>query len=357
MDPPEMPKMLTQLSSICVLEYLSWERRQYIVSQYPEIRKAEKSLPLHLDTLRIAVDGIQLNEAIYHLVRRISYQNSVPYKKLIQWDLKNRHEVLPGDFCVGFPQGYIFNQKPPTKNPPFVWTTVLQTDLRNPKSDKILGYLPSVYDKLPIHVAFKKVVNGLIGNRPMVYTKKLAFEHLSIWDAEERGGVSKIYRLPVDLKIQAEILKSCWFSFSYDELDVISTILGPKPLKEFSTQLDNYEIFTHPIILNSEKLVLWCGRMDFDHQRINHRHIHLKNHWRITGLIEEWIGSDHDVEMEFSGIFKAVDKSYWTLKAHEEMIKKMMYLKKCESGGRKVKPDERLIRRPEWKISKNPNLA
>ncbi|CAO4367727.1 unnamed protein product [Caenorhabditis nigoni] len=108
MDPPEVPKMLTQLSSYCVLEYLSFERRQSIASQSQKFRRAEKCLPLHLDTLRIAVDGIRLNKNKYYLRRCISNQKNVPHKQLIPWDLNNQHEVLPGDLWVGYPQNFIF---------------------------------------------------------------------------------------------------------------------------------------------------------------------------------------------------------------------------------------------------------
>ncbi|CAO4367718.1 unnamed protein product [Caenorhabditis nigoni] len=329
--------MLTKLSSICVLEYLSFEKRQYIVPQIPGFRKAEKSWPLHLDTLRISVDEIQLDKNKYFLKRRI---NVAYYHKLIQWDLNYQHEVLPGDFCVGFPQNHIFRQISETRKPPPLWRTELQMERHDPEySNTSMGYLPPVYDTSPIHAAFKKVVNDLIGNRPIICTKKLEFEHLSFRDIRERGGAFKIYRLPEGLKIRAEILESSCFSFSYAELDQLSRILGSKPLKEFSTQLENLEIFQHPIVRNSEKLVLWSGRMDFNHEQINHRHIHLKNYYSVFDHINAWMGNNNEVGKEFSGDIRLFDSS--TLTEKEISIKRMMYLKKCESGGRRVKPDRR----------------
>ncbi|CAO4367730.1 unnamed protein product [Caenorhabditis nigoni] len=315
--------------SICVLEYLSFEKRLYIVSQIPEIRKVEKSLPLHLDTLRITIDEITLDENKYYLrkgnSRNVPSLRNVEYVRFNEWDEKHQNELLPGDFCVGNSHGYNFNRMARTRNPPPHWTTELRMELKNSRWFKTLAYLPPVYDTSPIHVAFKKVVDDLIGSRHMIFTKKFKFRNLSYWDIEERNVGSKIYRLPVDLKIQAEILESHWFSFSYAELDWISNILGPNPLKEFSTRLDNFEILTHPIVQNSEKLVLWSGRLDFDHQRINHRHIHLKDYFRIFSYINTWIENHNEIGMEFSVDFKLENKSDWAVIAKEKWIKKKIF--------------------------------
>ncbi|PIC49376.1 hypothetical protein B9Z55_008005 [Caenorhabditis nigoni] len=316
------------------------DKRQSIASQSPKFRRAEKSLPLHLDTLRIAVDGIRLNKNKYYLRRCISNQKNVPHKQLVPWDLNNQHEVLPGDFCVGYPQDYIFKANYRVENLPVPWKTELQMKSRNPWRDATLGYLTPAYDQVPIHIGFKKVVSDLIGNRAMIYTKKLEFQNKELWHGIDQGRESpKIYRLPVDLKIQAEILESCGFSFSYAELDRISSILGPKPLKEFSTRFDNYEIFQHPIVRNSEKLVLYGGRAQFIAQPINHRHIHLRDYYRETLLdhMNVWIRNNNEIGMEFSGDFKVGDSSSYS----EELTKDIMNSKMRESGGRIVKADER----------------
>ncbi|CAO4367726.1 unnamed protein product [Caenorhabditis nigoni] len=215
---------------------------------------------------------------------------------------------------------------------------------QNQWGDKTLRCLSPAYDKVPIHIGFKKVVNDLIGTRPMIFTKKLEFQNEMYWNVF-LGRVEnfKIYRLPVDLKIHAEVLESSGFSFSYDELDVISTILGPKPLKEFSTKLDIYEIFTHPIILNSEKLVLHSGRVHFNHQRINHRHIHLKDYDQqvLIDHMNVWIRNNNEIGMEFSGDIETDRVGNYIDSVNT--IKEMMHSKMRESGGSKVKADKRFL--------------
>ncbi|PIC49363.1 hypothetical protein B9Z55_007996 [Caenorhabditis nigoni] len=296
-DPPEMPKMLTQLSSICVLEYLSFDKRQYIVSQVSEFRTVEKSLPLHLDYLNISVKKIQLNQDEY-------WTNRIP---------------KPQDFNQNYPTEHLSN----------AWTVeIRKRPIENPAPDStVLGLLPPIYENF--QKAFGKLIFDLIGNRPMIYTKKL--EIRSSWD----------YPLPADLKIQAEIIESRGFRLSLDDLDRISKILGPKSLQEFSTQLHFYPILTHPIIQNSKKLVL-CNR-NFDPQRVNHRNIHLKDYDReaLMNHMNAWIANGPEVGMEFSGDIEVSDKNYWKLMEEEKLIKKMMYLKKLETGGKRVKADER----------------
>ncbi|PIC49391.1 hypothetical protein B9Z55_008015 [Caenorhabditis nigoni] len=213
MDPPEVPKTLTKLSSICVLEYLSFERRQFISAQLSGFRKVEKSIPLHLTHLAISVGRIRINDSEYYLKRRGGNSKNPEFQKLAQWDLEQEAEILPGDFCIGDPQNYIFNQNFPMENAPFPWTTQLRvTQFQGAYSrlDIPLGFLAPIYDCAPIHVAFKKLVFDLLGNRPMIFTKKLEFLKTT--------RDSKIYRLPADLKIQAETLETVWFSFDYGEI-------------------------------------------------------------------------------------------------------------------------------------------
>ncbi|PIC49364.1 hypothetical protein B9Z55_007997 [Caenorhabditis nigoni] len=275
--------MLSTLSSICVmeyLEYLSFEKRQYIVSQIPGLRKVEKSLPHHLDYLNIAFDRIRINEYEYYLTNKGS--------------------------------GTIEIRKRQIPYPP----------------NDLLGLESPNYEN--VQVAIEKLVNDLIGDRPMIYTKKLEF-----WD-------SWIFRIPFDLKIQAESIEARWFNLRHGDLDRISNFLGPKPLKEFSTKLDNYEIFTHPIVRNSQKLVIWRGSLDSYNWRVNHRNIHLKDYDRETlyRLMNEWIASDPKIGMELTGDIK---RTYsWKLIEEEIWIKERMYLIKCGNHGIRVKPDWRL---------------
>ncbi|CAO4367707.1 unnamed protein product [Caenorhabditis nigoni] len=267
-DPPEIPKKLSSLSSICVLEYLSFDKRQYIVSQIPEFRNVEKSLPLHLNHLAIFVDKIQLDGNAFFL-------KSI-FRRKQNFDAK-----------------------------------------------------------------FEKLVFDLIGNRPMIFTKKLEFGISPKMD-------SWIYQLIESLKIKAEAFQTSGFSLSYEELNRISNILGPEPLEEFSTKLDNYETLAHPIVRNSEKLVLYSGGLDFNHHQISHRNIHLKNYHRyeLLDFLNEWDENDNLIGRELSGDIKVFAKNYRKLTnleidEEEKSIKEIMYSKKCESGGRRVKPDKR----------------
>ncbi|CAO4367719.1 unnamed protein product [Caenorhabditis nigoni] len=285
MDPPEVPKMLTKRSSICVLGYLSFERRLYIVSQIPAIRKVEKSSPLHLDTFLIGFNGIRLNEHKYY-----SSDETVELQKKLA---------------------------------------------KNPYNINSLG--PPAFDTDPTHGKFQKVIDDLIGHRPMIFTKKLELYDLSLWKQRD----SKPYRLPVDLKIQAETLDARWCYYNYGDLNRISNILGPKPLKEVLLQLDNYHIFAHPIVRNSEKLVLYCNNVRFDAQRINHRNIHLDGNYRFMDYLNEWIRNQNEVGMEFSGDVGFHRRGHSEFMWKEKPLKEMMYWKKCESGGRRVKADER----------------
>ncbi|CAO4367714.1 unnamed protein product [Caenorhabditis nigoni] len=207
------------------------------------------------------------------------------------------------------------------------------------------GLVSPNYDH--VQVALEKLIFDRIKSRPMIHTKRLEF-----WNRWN-------FRIPVDLKIQAEIIEAAdWINFSYRDLDRISNYLGPKPLKEFSTKLDNYEIFTHPIVRNSQKLVLRIGSEYFSHRRINHRNIHLKGYYRPVLMIymNAWIANGPEIGMEFSG---DIEKPFfWELVEEEISIKEMMYLRKCESGGGRLKPDER-FRNTVYSISlprtNNPN--
>ncbi|CAO4367704.1 unnamed protein product [Caenorhabditis nigoni] len=285
-----MPKMLTQLSSICVLEYLSFEKRQYIVSQIPGLRKVEKSLPLHLDYLKISTSGIRIDQYEYCLT---------------------------------------------TVNNLGVWTIELRKRHFQSPDSTVLALVPPIQDN--VQKTFKKLVFDLIGNRLLFFTKKLELRD------------SWIYLIPVDVKIQAEIIETRWFCYNYGDLDHISNFLGSKPLKEFSTNLWSFEMWTYPFVRNSEKLVLCRVGVDIDHQRIIHRHIHLKDYDRQT-LINEmnaWIANGPGVGMEFSGDIQVSGEKYRELTKsdideEEMLIKGIMYSKKCESNGERVKPDERI---------------
>ncbi|CAO4367717.1 unnamed protein product [Caenorhabditis nigoni] len=280
--------MLTKLSSICVLEYLGFEKRLYIVSQVPEFRKVEKSLPLNLDTLCISSSGIRLNESDYRLS-----PCTQELRKILE-------------------------------KPPYNITS--------------FGSLSS-YDRDKLHGAFKKVIHQLIGDRPMICTRKLELCGLSHWENRERRDL-KIYQLPKDLKLRAEMLETSGISLSYADLDLVSNILGSKPLKELSIRLDNYQIIQHPIVRNSQKLVLWSGRADFDRQRIPHKNIYLKDNNQFLAYSDEWIRNQNEIGMEFSGDVGYRYPDTWKM-VSEESIKRIMYLKKCQSGGRSVKADER----------------
>ncbi|CAO4367709.1 unnamed protein product [Caenorhabditis nigoni] len=264
MDPPKEAKMLSSLSSICVLEYLKFDKRQYLVFQIPGFQNVEKSLPLHLNDLAISADRIRLDGSEYYLKDRLRRtQNFDP--------------------------------------------------------------------------TFEKLVFDLIGNRPMISTMKLEFRISAKSD-------SWIYQFIVSLNIKADAFETCGFSLSYEELDRISNILGPKPLKEFSTKLDNYEILAHPIVRNSEKLVLYSGRVNFNHNEVNHSNIHLKNYknqYTLMNYLNEWIEYDNDIGMEFSGDIELEKNSFWALLEVKIWIKEMMYLKKIGSDGRRVRADER----------------
>ncbi|ULU08668.1 hypothetical protein L3Y34_019693 [Caenorhabditis briggsae] len=337
MDPPEVPKTLTKLSSICVLEYLSFERRQYISAQLTGFRKVEKSIPLHLSHLAISVGRIRINDNEYYLKRLDGNSKDTELGKLAQWDMESEGELLPGDFCIGNPQNYIFNRNFPMENAPFPWTTELRvTQFKGAYSmpvDISLGFLAPIWDTAPIHVAFKKLVFDLLGNRPMIFTKK--FEFLKI------TRDSKIYRLPLELKIQAETLETVWFSFSYAELDRISRMLGPKPLKEFATQYHNFEVFTHPIAQNAQKLTICSGSL-FDYRLINHRNIRLKKWGPGVGIsIQEWIGNENTVGMEFVGDIELMHLSDLKVIKKEKELKGTMYRKKCQFDGKRVRADER----------------
>ncbi|CAO4367710.1 unnamed protein product [Caenorhabditis nigoni] len=300
LDPPKEPKKLTNLSSICVLEYLSFDKRLYVVSQVTEFRKVEKSLPLHLNDLAFLKDRIRIDQYEYCLTGRLR-------------------------------RALDFNQNYPTGSSLAPWIIELRKrQNRNPPIDSdVLALMFPIHDD--IKVANEKLIFDLIGNRPMIYTKILEFR--KSWD----------YPLPADLKIQADIIEGRGFHLDLDDLDRISKILGPKPLKEFSTQLHFYPILTHPIVRNSRKLVLWRDVVDFDQQRVNHRNIHLKDYSReaLMNHMNAWIANGPDVGMEFTGDIEVSDKNYWKLMEEEKLIKKMMYLKKCESGGKRVKADER----------------
>ncbi|CAO4367713.1 unnamed protein product [Caenorhabditis nigoni] len=294
--------MLTNLSSICVLEYLSFERRQYIVSQIPGFRKVEKSLPLRLDTLLIEFDRIQIDEYKYYLTGRFR---------------------RPLDFS-------------PTGNPSASATWTIELRKRQihtvPVSDTLLGLVPPIYGNN--EKASEKLLFDLIGNRPMIYTKKLELLNFTGQKSQhERSAM--ISRLPSGLKIQAEIIRAFWNHFSDSDLYRISDILGPKPLKEFSTAFWDYATLAHPIVRNSQKLVLTPGTGNFDARIIIHKHIHLKYYWRpaLINHMTEWAANVQEIGMEFSGdIINELE---------EKSIKELMYLKKCESGGRRVKADER----------------
>ncbi|PIC49366.1 hypothetical protein B9Z55_007999 [Caenorhabditis nigoni] len=345
------------------------DERQYICSQIPEIRNSEKSLSLHLNYLAISDVKIRLDQNEYYLDRKGAYSIWTP---VYEWDCEKRKEVLPGDVCIGTPEpqelpgnaeidppGLPIELKMKRIPPPSEKENLLRRYLKNRRENagmtdnlfknlqtdndnKTLVLFPPTYDSTPIHVAFKKLVFDLIGNRPIVYTKKLEFPKIKkkeFW----------IYRFPEDLKIQAEVLETDGFSFSYDDLDQISRILGPKPLKEFTTPLDNYEIFQHPIIRNSRKLVLSAGEVDFDHQRIQHRNIHLTDSKQLMNHINAWIRNPKDIGMEFSGdvesrrsirIAMTYDVDLENI-SKEARIKEIMYGKKCRSGGRRVKADKR----------------
>ncbi|PIC46640.1 hypothetical protein B9Z55_006261 [Caenorhabditis nigoni] len=277
--------MVTTLSSICVLEYLSFERRQYIASQIPGFRKVVKSLPLHLDSLAISVDKIRIDQNEYYSTNRRSNNFYLCINELRKRLIQN----------------------------PIIDGTV---------------FLSAIFEK--DRVELEKLMLDLIGNRSMIYTKELAF--LDPW----------LYRFPEKLKIQAEIIEDRLFPLSLEDLDRIANILGPKPLKEFSTQLNNYQIFTHPIVRNSQKLVLWSGSEDFDHRRINHRNIHLKDYDRriLINHMNAWIANVNEVEKEFSGDIEVSGDNNLKLLEEEISIKEMMYLEKCKSGGKRVKANE-----------------
>ncbi|CAO4367712.1 unnamed protein product [Caenorhabditis nigoni] len=281
--------MLTNLSSICVLEYLSFEKRQNIASQIPGFRKVEKAIPLHLNHLAISADRIRIDEYEYFLSRR--YRNYRNKNSLVSWTIEFRKRRI---------------QDASIEN------TVLRVLF------PLFQSIQKLFDKLVFH---------LIGNRPMIHTNKLEFGDL--WKCS----------FPAGLKIQAKIMETRSFMFSYEDLIRISTYLGPKPLKEFSTHFYTYPILTHSIVRNSQKLVLWRYLVNFDHQQVNHRNIHLKDYDRRTliDLMNAWIASGPEVGMEFSGDIKVSKNS--TLE--EISMKEIMYLKKCESNGRRVKADKR----------------
>ncbi|CAO4367715.1 unnamed protein product [Caenorhabditis nigoni] len=141
--------------------------------------------------------------------------------------------------------------------------------------------------------------------------------------------------------MQAESIEARWFNLRNGDLDRISNFLGPKPLKEFSTQLNNYEILRHPIVRNSQKLVIWRGKENFINWRVSHRNIHLKDYDRETlyRLMNEWIASDPKIGMELTGDIK---RTYtWELIEEEIWIKERMYSKKRRNNGRIVKADWR----------------
>ncbi|PIC49365.1 hypothetical protein B9Z55_007998 [Caenorhabditis nigoni] len=283
--------MLTNLSSFCVLEYLSFERRLYIVSQIPGFRKVEKSIPLHLDYITIWDNRIRIDENDYYLKRLRNHQNE---NSPASWRIELRKRTTQ----------YIVN------------------------TSTVCGLLSPIHDNL--QNVFKKLLFVLIENRTMIYTKKLEFSDY-IWD----------YPLPVDLKIQAQIIDAR-VGLNNADLDRISNFLGPNPLKEFSIHLNNFEIFTHPIVRNSRKLVLWRGLVNFDHQRINHRNIHLKDYDRqiLMDHMDEWIENGPEVGMEFSGHIRR-NMHFWELIGQEIFEKERMYLKKYQRNGKRVKPDAR----------------
>ncbi|CAO4367708.1 unnamed protein product [Caenorhabditis nigoni] len=126
------PKILTRLSSICVLEYLSFDKRLYLVSRIPGFRKVEKSLPLHLDYLKILSYGIQIDQHKYYLSRRLQ------------------------DFD-------------PTGTP--TRTFELRKMQIETLSVTFLGFVSPIDGN--IQKAYEKLVYDLIGNRPWMFTKKL----------------------------------------------------------------------------------------------------------------------------------------------------------------------------------------
>ncbi|CAO4367705.1 unnamed protein product [Caenorhabditis nigoni] len=274
--------MLTRLSSICVLEYLSFEKRQYIVSQIPGFRKVEKSLPLNLDTLNIAFDRIRIDQYEYYFSNEISQDSGTS-------EFRKRQIPYP---------------------------TIDLSGLVSPSYENV-------------QVALEKLVYDLIGDRSMIYTKKLEF-----WD-------SWIFRIPFDLKIRADTVEAGWFRFRLTDLDQLSNFLGPTPLKEFSIRLNNYEILNHSIVQNSQKLVVWRGLADFDPRRISHRHIHLKDYDRQTLYrhMNEWIANGPKIGMELTGDIR--NTCSWQLIEDEVWIKKRMYSKKYKYDGKRVKPDKR----------------
>ncbi|PIC49351.1 hypothetical protein B9Z55_007988 [Caenorhabditis nigoni] len=315
MNPPEVPKMLTELSSTCVLEYLSFERRKDIVSQVAGLRKVEKSIPLHLDYLGICLERIRIDEKEYYLRRYNS--NDIDLEEFVKWNHRNRNEMSPGDVSFG-------NENPEVSNEHNAENFADKIELLSEPNYTSLGFLSPIYDNVPIHVAFKKLVFDLVGNRPTIFAKKFELKNTK-WEAwsGQDGRNLKIYRLPLA------------------ELDRLSCILGSKPLKEFSTRLDDSEILTHPIVRNSEKLVLSNGQVNISNQEINHRNVHLKGYdiQSLMHFMAQWIGRNREIGMEFLGEVSSDMNTDW--KKEEFLIKEVMYLEKCDSNGRRVKPDKR----------------
>ncbi|CAO4367711.1 unnamed protein product [Caenorhabditis nigoni] len=298
MDFPGSPKILSRLGSICVSEFLSFERRQYIASRIPGFRKVEKSIPLHLDYLKISYDTIRIDEYEYYFTER----------------LRRTQDFNPAVYPLD------------------VWSKELRKRrYQNPPSDSTVLALVSPYQDY-VQTPFEKLVFDLLGNRTTIYLKKLEF-------CDDR-----IYRIPVEMKIQAETIETEYLSLRYADLDQLSNVLGPKPLKEFSTELRRFDNFTHHIVRNSEKLVLTFGTEDFDPQRINHMNVHLRGFLRYSLIryMNAWIENGPEVGMEFTGdIKKSEYEPPRGFDNEKTLIMKMMNLKKSESGGKGVKPDKR----------------
>uniref|UniRef100_A0A1I7UDQ8 FBA_2 domain-containing protein n=1 Tax=Caenorhabditis tropicalis TaxID=1561998 RepID=A0A1I7UDQ8_9PELO len=254
-----MTNEFTYPSLRCIWEYMEPNKRIHITFRSPELRRIDKSITLHIDTLQLDENRFKINDIAYE----VDYGHQEVEPEDEKYEERPEEERLgPGDIQAGGESSWY-----PEITQLTIW-----------------GKLESIERQFPDtkpHVIAKKLANLFFEGRCKIVARTLQTrEH------------EKILRLPVGFKVHTNVIKCLSNDFPY----ILPIVESSSKLTELETYVSEEETLDHPKLRNAKSLIL-NGFMVLDFMdklvTLTNEYVGITNDKLseddIIGLIRYWI--------------------------------------------------------------------
>uniref|UniRef100_A0A1I7UDQ5 FBA_2 domain-containing protein n=1 Tax=Caenorhabditis tropicalis TaxID=1561998 RepID=A0A1I7UDQ5_9PELO len=214
-----MTSEFTYPSLRCIWEYMEPNRRIHITSRSPELRRIDKSIPLHINCLILDENSIEMNDIEYKVHSETETVNPGDER----YEEKPEEERLtPGDIVADVERSW---RREITQFTIELYNRNFRRHNSNSKP----------------HVLAKRVANLLLGGRCKIVAKTLQ-------TAEDQ----KILRLPVGFKVHTSEISCLYHDFPY----ILPIIESSFVMNEIETYVSKEETFDHPQLRNAKRVII-----------------------------------------------------------------------------------------------------